>query len=320
MVGTSLDITDGRIADKALREGRQRLELALEGARIGFWDWDALTDRAVINERAANIVGYSLREAVPTSQFWESLIHTDDKPRVAEVYNAHLKGHTDYFEAEYRMLAKSGEWKWILSLGKIVERDQEMRPLRMAGTFMDITDLKRAGNALRESERRYRLLIEQSPLGIGILQDGGLTYVNPALLETFGYDHPDEVLGKPPENFIAPEDKELISKSQKDRLDGKALPVSYEVEGLKRNGDRFDLAVWPRRIDYLGEPAILAFIVDRTEAKQLDAAGAGSKDGSDRHIGWRYCPRPEQPFDNYLGLLGTHHFRKREKGPLILRT
>ncbi len=269
IVGTSLDVTDGKTADEALREGRQRLELALEGARIGFWDWDALRDEAVVNDRAANIVGYSLGEITPTSQLWESLIHPDDKPRVAEAYNAYLKGHTDYFEAEYRMLAKSGEWKWILSRGKIVERDQEMRPLRMAGTFMDITDPKRAEDALRKSEQRNRLLIEQSPIGIGIVQAGSLTYVNPALLKTFGYDHPDEVLGKPPENFIAPEDRELISESQKDRLDGKALPLSYEVDGLKKNGDRFDLAIWPRRIEYFGEPAILAFIADRTEAKQL---------------------------------------------------
>lgn len=136
-------------------------------------------------------------------------------------------------------------------------------------SFRDVTDRKLSEKALRESEQRNRLLIEESPVGIVLLQDGKLTYANPAALAMFGYDDPNRVLGRPAEDFLECEEWERIQRLRRDRLAGRLLPHSLSVKGIRENGEALDLTLWPREINYCGQQTSLAFIADRTEAKSL---------------------------------------------------
>jgi two-component system sensor histidine kinase/response regulator len=101
--------------------------------------------------------------------------------QVLEAFNANLEGRIPAYVAEYRLLAKSGEWKWVNSRGKVVERDAHGRPLRMAGIFVDTTNRKRAEQALHESEQRFRAIFEGAEDYI-FLKDRSLRYMdaNPA--------------------------------------------------------------------------------------------------------------------------------------------
>ena len=136
-------------------------------------------------------------------------------------------------------------------------------------SFRDVTDREHWGKSLRESEQRNRLLIEESPVGIVLVQDKRLTYANPAALAMFGYADATKVLGRTAEDFLAPEERERIDKLRKDRLAGRQIPHSLETKGVKENGEVLELALWPRAISHFGQPTTLAFIADRTEAKNL---------------------------------------------------
>ncbi|MBI5248557.1 MAG: PAS domain S-box protein [Desulfomonile tiedjei] len=263
------DVTDRKNAEKALHESRQRLELALAGGEIGFWDRNLRTGDIILNQRWTEMFGYPLEGDKATHLGWASLIHPDDFDRVMKAVDGYRKGKITRSECEYRLQTKSGEWKWVLDRSQVVERGEDGKPLRIVGAYLDITDRKRSEEALKESEQRNRLLIEESPVGIVMIQQGKATYINPAALDIFGYERPDEVLERPVQDFVAPEDYGLLKKLQEDRWGGKPLPLSFEIKGLKSNGEILELALWPRVIDHFGEPTTLAFVADRTEAKNL---------------------------------------------------
>jgi len=141
---------------KALRESEERMQLIINGAALGTWDWNVVTGEAIFNERLAEMLGYAPGEAPPRAITWEKRIHPDDAPGVVKVLNDHLKGETDFYEAEYRLRHKSGRWVWVLDKGRVIERDMAGNPLRACGTHLNITDRKRAeaeiAAALEEKE------------------------------------------------------------------------------------------------------------------------------------------------------------------------
>ena len=138
---------------KALKENQQRLELALEGANLAMWEWNISTGEAYYTSRFARMFGYYLREIEPRIDFWRKLVHPDDLQRVMAIIDAHLEGATPTFEAEYRMKTKSGRWKWVISRGKVIERDPAGRPLRIIRTILDITEHKMAEEAHQQKDK-----------------------------------------------------------------------------------------------------------------------------------------------------------------------
>jgi len=132
-------------ADRELRRTRERLDVALEGAAIGIWDWDIETGAVQIDDRYAEILGRTRKELEPMSfERFRELVHPEDVPEVFDRLEPRLRGETAPQECEFRMRHRSGRWVWIMGRGKVVERDADGRPLRMAGTHLDITDRKRA--------------------------------------------------------------------------------------------------------------------------------------------------------------------------------
>ena len=153
---STVEITELKLAEKALRESEERLHLALQGSNDGFWDWDMTTDTVRFSTRWAEMLGYSLEELEPHVRTWERLIHPDDQPAVEKILQAHLNGRTPKYEAEHRLRTKSGQWRWILDRGMVSSRDASGRPLRMTGTHTDITDRMQA-----MEELRYRFEFEK---------------------------------------------------------------------------------------------------------------------------------------------------------------
>ena len=129
-------------AERELRESEERLKLALMGADLGMWDWNVITGEVQFNSRWTEMLGYSPGEIEPHVRSLEKLIHPDDLPHVMEALNSHLEGDTSHYETEHRFLTKSGKWIWILDKGKVTHRDAEGRPLRVVGTYLDITEAK----------------------------------------------------------------------------------------------------------------------------------------------------------------------------------
>jgi PAS domain S-box-containing protein len=140
----------------ALRKIHKRMELALAGAGLGAWDWNIRTGEMIVDQRWAEMLGYTLAEIEPHLSAWKRLIYPDDLARVEEALDAHLEGETDCCETEFCLLHKSGKRVWVLSRGRVIERDTNGEPLRACGTNLDISERKRAEEQRLELEAKLR--------------------------------------------------------------------------------------------------------------------------------------------------------------------
>ncbi len=188
-IGVITDVTRQRLAEAALRESQERLSIVVESTGLGIWDYNFRTGKVIRNRQWAEMLGYSLEEVETSLDFWKEHIHPDDLAVVEEAEQRHLQGETDIFRMEHRLRTKSGEWKWVLNWGKIIETDEDGKPLRAVGTHLDISDLKKTEEALRASEERYRQFFELDLTGDYISKaEGEFLACNPAFLNLFGFE------------------------------------------------------------------------------------------------------------------------------------
>jgi two-component system, cell cycle sensor histidine kinase and response regulator CckA len=155
------DITERKKVGEALRKSEERLELALKGADLGLWDYNLQTGDAFVNARRAEMVGYKLEEAEPHFTWWGKQVHPEDLDKVRKAFNRHLAGNTPLYECEQRLRHKSGQYIWILARGKVLEWDRQGNPVRIVGTSLDITDRKRAEEALQAARNELESRVEQ---------------------------------------------------------------------------------------------------------------------------------------------------------------
>jgi len=141
----------------------KRIELALEGTRLGLWDWNPTTDEVIFDERWAGMLGHSLDEITPELETWRSRVHPDDLEGAYRDLGNHMKGLTPFYENVHRMRHKDGHWVHILDRGCVVDRDEMGRPTRFTGTHTDITTQREAEAAAVElAEGRTRFLAAMS--------------------------------------------------------------------------------------------------------------------------------------------------------------
>jgi PAS domain S-box-containing protein len=227
-------------AEETATLSQERLELVLKGANLGLWDIDMPKGQAVINERAANIAGYQLDEITPTLDFWQSILHPDDEARALKAFGDHLAGHTDSYESEYRVKTKSGEYRWVLAMGKVMERGADGIALRVTGAFQDITDRKKVEEALRESEERYRIVAQFTyDWEYWVDSEGNFLYVAPSCERITGYSA-EEFIADPDlmNRIIHPDDRpEMLDHYHNVR---KVTPDAVDAEDfriVRRDGE-----------------------------------------------------------------------------------
>jgi len=180
--------------EKELRELTNRLNLAVEGANLGVWDWNIQTDAVTFNEQWAEMLGLSLDEIEPTLNMWEQRVHPDDRERVNTALDDHLRGETEYYDTEHRMQTAAGDWKWIRDVGRVAERDDDGEPIRAVGIHIDITEQKRQRRELEQSETIIQALSDAVYV---VDEEGRFTYVNDEFAELVGYDR-ETILGSTP--------------------------------------------------------------------------------------------------------------------------
>ncbi len=138
----------------------KRWQLAIECSSQGLWDWDAQTNRTFISRRWKEMLGYAEDEMGEALDEWDRLIHPDDKERVYDAIDKHFSGITPSYECEHRMLCKDGSYLWVLDRGKVMERNQNGKPLRMLGTQTDISKRKTAEQMAIEQKQQLQQFIE----------------------------------------------------------------------------------------------------------------------------------------------------------------
>lgn len=278
-VGTVLDITERKKIEEALIESEYRSKFAIEGSGAGVWDVNVQTDEAIYSKRWAEMLGYEPNDISLTREEWRALIHPEDKPRVLATFNDYIDGKKEVYEVEYRIRCKDGEYKWMLSRGIIVSRDENNNPLRLIGTQIDITERKLADEKLKqmqsdllESHERYVDLYEFAPIGyLSITKHGMITEVNWKVTSMFGLQRKD-INQHRFEEFIIEEDKKFWRrqfKKIKEMQGGEELSLSLKLAGT--NGSIFNANLHCLRMDDDDDQPILRITLeDVTQLKKAE--------------------------------------------------
>ena len=146
------DITELATARDDLRKAHDRLEAALEGSSVALWDTDLRTGRVFLGEAWSAIVGGPREDSVATTAELMALLHPDDVEAVRRASVQALRGEQPDYSVEHRVRARNGEWRWVLSRGRVTERDPTSgRALRMIGTNLDITERRRTEEAVQST-------------------------------------------------------------------------------------------------------------------------------------------------------------------------
>ncbi len=272
-----LEIGERRRTEAALLSAIERFELAARGSQDGLWDAtinddDWLRPGAVElwwSERFCRLLGFRPEEFPPNLQAWIARLHPEDRQQVIQALQQHLDGRGRY-DVRYRLLTKTGEYRWISARGQ-AEFDKQGRPTRMAGSVRDITEWVAAEEALRESEQRYRVLVEVNPDTVLVHRASKIMYINPSGVRLLGAQDRDEVLSRRFDEFV-PEDCRQLLRAATERMctDGPQEP--YETCLLRFGGSRVPVEMVSGPVVYGGEQAILTIARDITERERAAAA------------------------------------------------
>ncbi|MBK7215103.1 MAG: PAS domain S-box protein [Bacteroidales bacterium] len=186
------DISERKKAENSLRESEERWSFAIEGSNDGIWDWNIEKGEVFYSNRWKAMIGYSPEEMDDSLETWSLHVHPEDLPSASAEIQKHLEGKSSFYQSEHRLRCKDGSYIWILDRGKVLVRGANGEPVRMVGAHTDITDRKKAELSLLLKDAA----LNSATSGIGITDmQGKLTYVNPALVEMWGYESENEILG-----------------------------------------------------------------------------------------------------------------------------
>lgn len=145
-------------AQDALAQSEALLKYSLWGSRGELWDADLRTGRLLRRNRLEHLEA-TRRAAADTLDAYTPFVHAEDRGRFHNVLIACVKGESDLFECSFRTQSIDGDWRWLLSRGRVFARDAQGRAIRMVGTTFDITELRASEAALRDSEDRLKLAL-----------------------------------------------------------------------------------------------------------------------------------------------------------------
>ena len=138
-IGKITDVTDNKIQELKLKLSEERFQFALEASTKGVWDLDVLTKKVFYSSQSMKMIGFEEVDTIDDINKWDDRIHPLDKENYLADIQLHIDGKTSFYENSQRVLTKVGDYKWILSRGKIIERDKDNKPLRIIGTHTDIS-------------------------------------------------------------------------------------------------------------------------------------------------------------------------------------
>jgi PAS domain S-box-containing protein/putative nucleotidyltransferase with HDIG domain len=273
--GTVIDITEHKRSEETLRISQAQLFDAMDLARIVYWEVDPTDNAFIFNDAFYAFYGTTAEQEggylMPREEYVQRFVHPDDLQLIRQIVEQNIT-KTDSESLpnfEHRIIRRDGEVRHI-QVRVCVVKDDSGRVAKRYGANQDITERKNIEVALAESEERYRTAMECSNDGIAIGKGGLNVYVNRKLLEMFGFEKPEEVLGKPASIIARPEDRKLLMEMNRKRQKGEYVPDKYEFRGLHKDGRALFIEVSAAIFMYRGEPHSLAFLRDITSRKKVE--------------------------------------------------
>ncbi len=225
--GTIQDITEIDEAERALAASERRLQLALKGSKMAFWDYDATTETFATDERWLRMLGYQPNETELEIDSISSRIHEDDQEHVRSAFARHLAGQAETYLVECRYRMKDGSWLWVQSTGSVVERGENGAPTRISGTYQDISERKRHDRERAELDARLEEVARLESLSV---LAGGIAHdFNNLLVGVLG--SAGLALSELPAESTARSQIELIEKTARQASDLTKQMLAYSGKG-----------------------------------------------------------------------------------------
>jgi PAS domain S-box-containing protein len=149
-LGYLVDITEQVSTQEKLKDSQLRWKFAIEGNKDGLWEWNIKTNEVFYSKQYKEMLGYKLHEVGRTLDEYDSRLHEDDKEDVYQKIQECLDGKVEYYSSEHRVQCKDGTYKWVLDRGVVLSYDKDNKPLKMVGTFTDITHMKNITQELKD--------------------------------------------------------------------------------------------------------------------------------------------------------------------------
>jgi PAS domain S-box-containing protein len=272
-LGTSIDITERNRVAAALRESEERFRRLVQDLSVGVALLDGAGRVLLCNPAGLEMLGVTA-EQVAEDGFWQrELIATrEDGTPYAEherpVFNAVRTGNPLHNAVIGLRPPGHDELRWV-SVNVDPHRDALGTVTRVIVSFSDITERKRAVEALRESEERYRRLVETSPDAVSVVEEGRIRYANPAAIALVGAREPGDVVGRMAFEFIAEESLAVAARRIEAVMHGHRDTVG-EVRLRRLDGSPVDVEAIAIRMPYEGRDAVLVIHRDITERKRAE--------------------------------------------------
>jgi len=235
--GTTQDITDRKSSEEALARKERDLAEAQRLARMGSWDWDIETGVTRWSEGLYRIYGLDPSQPAPTLEELQKLYTPETWKRLQQAIET-----LSFPDMEMEFVRPDGSKGWVHARIE-ARRDAEGTIIKLRGVSRDITDEKQTRDQLRESEKRFRRVVEH--IGDAVIaddSDGRITFANDRFLELFGFTR-EQLPSLEMKDYIAPEYREELVDRHRRRMRGEDVPTHFEYEGLRTDESRMWLEV-----------------------------------------------------------------------------
>ena len=253
-------------AEEAMHQSEEKFRQLFDEAPVGYFECDSQGRIINVNRTGLEMLGYTPEEMIG-QPLWKLVVEEEVARNTILAGLAGTLSPARSLERTYRR--KDGATFPVLIENRVL-KDSEGRIIGMRSTIQDITEHKRAEKALLESEEGYRTAIENSNDGVAIDKDGLHLFVNKKFLELFGYNYPEEVIGKHLILTVHPDDKDRVKEINLKRQRGEDVPSRYEFKGIRKDGEIIYIEVSATKTTYHGETVSLAYLRDITERKKAE--------------------------------------------------
>jgi PAS domain S-box-containing protein len=262
---------------KYLEELKNKLQLAINTSRIGFWEWIPQSGKMYFSDEWKTQIGFSEKGVKHSMEEWISRIHPDDKEFIKTKLNRFFSREIDEFNTEFRFKHKKGHYLWLLTSGALI-RDNQGKVKKLLGTYIDITSQKKIEEELKEKEKQLSNLIGNLKGIVYRCQNDPrwtMIFLSKGITEITGY-HPEELIGNQKlayADLIVPEDREKVFKTIQEALNiYKQFRITYRIK-TKDNKEKW---MWEQGVGVFNREGRLkwieGYIADITEQKNAELA------------------------------------------------
>jgi PAS domain S-box-containing protein len=284
LMGIFRDITERKLAEDALKDSERKFRSVLEHSVDVIYQLNLKTGTYdYVSPSSVEALGYSPEELIALGfEKATSVIHPDDVEMIREHFNKLMKRAAADDKGppiiEYRVKHRKLGYRWMSDTSSVLCDEQKV-PIAIIGNVHNITERKKAEEALKESEERYRALVDTAGLageGIMIVEraEGNkaiIAFVNDTLAGVLGYQR-EEMLGMPARDLFLPGDRIWLQDKNRRKRKGEALPSHYGVMALRKDGSMLPIEISMGAMTYQGKTATVVYVRDVTERKVAEEA------------------------------------------------